>query len=67
MKKRILLMLSIVSISTAYAAGGNPPPPPTGPPPPGLPIDNGILILLFFALTLGFIYLKKSSKIKGSN
>ncbi len=64
MNKRILLMLSIISISTAYAAGGNPPPPPTGPPPPGFPIDNGILILLFLALTLGFTYIKKQSTIK---
>ena len=39
------------------------PPPSPGPPgPPGVPIDNGLILLLFAALTLGAYYSYKKSK-----
>lgn len=43
----------------------SPPPPPSGPPPPpGTPIDEGIVILFFLALFLGYVFSKKYILIK---
>ena len=37
-----------------YAApGGGTPPPPSPPPPPGLPVDGGIVLLLFMSVIYG--------------
>ena len=58
--KNLILSL-LVSLATffAYAAPPVGPPPPTPPPPPGLPIDNGVLLLVFVAMIYGFYTLRK--------
>lgn len=57
-----LLLLALLSTFNIYAAPpGGGPPPPTPPPPPGVPIDNGILILLLVALLYGFYTVRKFS------
>ncbi|MCH2489857.1 MAG: hypothetical protein MK211_06875 [Flavobacteriales bacterium] len=43
--------------------GGNPPPPT--PPPPELPLDNGLLLLLFLGLAYGcFVAIRRSKAIR---
>jgi len=43
--------------------GGNPPPPT--PPPPELPLDNGLLLLLFLGLAYGcFVAFRRSKAIR---
>ena len=49
-------------MSFASMAQGATPPPPMPPPPPGLPIDGGVLILFFLALSLGIHKADKISK-----
>jgi hypothetical protein len=52
MRFRILLALILLPLAGCFAAPGEPPP-PTPPPPPGLPIDNGILVLLIVSVLYG--------------
>jgi hypothetical protein len=40
----------------------NPPPPMPPPPPPGLPIDQGLLALIFVAVILGVFFKTKIAK-----
>lgn len=40
----------------------NPPPPMPPPPPPGLPIDQGVLALVFVAVVLGIFFKTKIAK-----
>lgn len=47
----VLVMLFTCVFS--YAAPGGTPPPPTPPPPPGLPVDGGIMVLLFVSVLYG--------------
>lgn len=59
-KNTSLYLLAYLLVSSVYAAppaGG--PPPPTPPPPPGLPINNGLTILLVLAIFLGYYSLKR--------
>lgn len=49
-KNKIYLFAFILLVSSNTFAQGPPPPPP----PPGLPIDNGIYILIGTALLYGF-------------
>ena len=54
--KIFFLLLVFLSFNEAYSQLP-PPPPPTVP--PGTPIDNGVLILFFIAIILGFYVIKK--------
>jgi hypothetical protein len=63
MNKIVLLVVILLSFNQAYS-DVPPPPPPT--PPPGTPIDSGLVILFFIAISLGYylskkIYSKKSA------
>lgn len=58
MNKAFFLLLLIFSFQTGFSQG-TPPPPPTTPPPPGLPIDGGLVVLFFLALTSGYYLLQK--------
>ncbi|MBV7269065.1 hypothetical protein [Winogradskyella luteola] len=53
----IFFFLGLISM-----AQGSTPPPPMPPPPPGLPIDNGIILLFFLALSLGIYKAYKFSR-----
>ena len=59
-QKFSLLLLSFLSmVTTIYAAPGDPPPPPPPTPPPGLPIDNGLIYLIFIGLLYGLYKVRK--------
>lgn len=70
--KTVLTIASVAAVSSvatfiagiAIAAPNDPPPPSPDPVPPGLPIDGDILLLLFFAVSLGCykIYQSKYKK-----
>lgn len=51
MNKIFLLGVILLSFNQAYS-DIPPPPPPT--PPPGTPIDSGLVILLFIAISFGY-------------
>jgi hypothetical protein len=53
---RILILLALIfPLADCIAAPVNNPPPPTNlpPPPPGLPVDNGIVLLLVASILYG--------------
>ncbi|NJM79951.1 MAG: hypothetical protein HC854_10595 [Flavobacterium sp.] len=63
MNKIFFIVVILLSFNHAYSQLP-PPPPPT--PPPGTPIDSGVFILFFIAISLGYylskkIYTKKSA------
>lgn len=60
-KTNLLLFAFLLTINAFAAPPGGGPPPPTPPPPPGLPVDDGILILLLVALLYGFYTVRKLS------
>lgn len=49
---RIKLII-VVFFASCLGVIAQTPPPPTTPPPPGLPLDDGIVLLLVLALVLG--------------
>lgn len=53
-----------MTVVTAFGQNEMPPPPRMkgAPPPPGLPIDNGVILLLIVALVLGIYKIIKFSK-----
>lgn len=57
--KKILVLILILAQFTAFAAD---PPPPTPPPPPGLPISDGLVVLLITALIFGIYTINKIKK-----
>lgn len=64
----LFLLISVYGTAQSMmpaASGGVPPPPPPPVPPPGLPIDNGIIVLIVLGLIYG-VY-KLVSKGKASN
>lgn len=57
--------IAVVFFSVANCFADDPtPPPPTGPTPIGLPIDNGILLLLVIGLLFAFFRFKISKSHK---
>ncbi len=61
--KIMLFFAGFLCCNSSFAS--NNPPPPIPPPPPGLPIDGGLVVLMFASVILGFykIYnLKKASR-----
>ncbi|WP_417369496.1 PID-CTERM protein-sorting domain-containing protein [Gelidibacter japonicus] len=59
----LLMLISITGIAQDSVGGGSGPPPPQGSPPPGLPIDDGLVVLLVAALIYGvYIILRHSKK-----
>ena len=52
--KSFFLIIALIFISATCLAKEDPPPPAAPAVPPGLPVDDNIYILLFFALALGF-------------
>lgn len=58
MNKRLILLLVLLSFQNVFS-DSTPPPPPT--PPPGLPIDSGIIMMLFVGAFLGVYLLRKLS------
>lgn len=56
--------MTVVTPASAAGPGGGPPPPAGPPPPPGLPIDQGILLLLIAAITYGGVVLIRKSMTK---
>jgi hypothetical protein len=50
---RFLILLAMLFPLAECFAAPNDPPPPTPPPPPGLPLDNGIVVLLCVAIMYG--------------
>ena len=36
-----------------------PPPPAAAPPPPGFPVDENLIVLMFFGVLFSFLFLKK--------
>lgn len=57
----ILFVLNLMCSATMFAANPTPPP-PTPPPPPGLPIDNGIVVLIGVAILYGWYITKNRFK-----
>lgn len=60
--KRLLLIIALIFFSAGSFASG--PPEPQKTTPPGLPLDNNVFILLFFALTLGLYKVYQFKKYK---
>ena len=59
----MLASIALFFIGFSSMAQGATPPPPMPPPPPGLPIDGGIVVLLFVTgLAFGIYKLIKNSK-----
>lgn len=61
----LLMLISIMGVAQNSAGGGSGPPPPQGggTPPPGLPIDDGLVVLLVAAVISGvYIILRHSKK-----
>lgn len=56
-QKIVLVLTFMLSSQLVFSADVPPPPPPTVP--PGLPIDNGIVIMFFVALGLGYVLTRK--------
>ncbi|MBA6153904.1 hypothetical protein H3Z82_14310 [Gelidibacter gilvus] len=57
------MLISITGFAQDSAGGGSGPPTPQGgTPPPGLPIDDGLIILLAVALIYGIYIILKHSK-----
>ncbi len=54
--KRISTFVALLVCNFLQAA--NSPPPPTTPPPPGLPIDAGVIVLVFISVAFAFYKLK---------
>lgn len=59
----MLLTTTMLFISSG---GINPPPPMPPPPPPGLPIDQGLLVLVVVAVFLGILFKIKIAKVASS-
>ena len=57
----INIAVVLFSVTNCFADNEPPPPPPTGPTPIGLPIDNGILVLLIIGLAFAFLRFKMSN------
>lgn len=63
LKKFILLFIVFMCGTFAFSTNNPPQPNPSAaPPPPGLPIDNGIYILVAVSLILAFYKLSKIKK-----
>ena len=63
--KSFFTIIALILVSaTSFADGGPNPPPPKTPTPPGEPIDGNIIILLFFALVLGYYKIHQFKKYK---
>lgn len=71
--KTILTVTSVGALSlvatlvagVSFAAPNEPPPPsPPGPVPPGLPIDNGLIVLIIMAAALGFYKIHQMNRNK---
>jgi len=58
---RFIILLALLLPSVGSIAAPNEPPPPTPPPPPGLPIDNGLIVLLMAGLIFGCYKLYNNS------
>lgn len=52
-RNKLLGVLGMLFTCAGSFAASTDPPPPTPPPPPGLPIDGGVLILLFISVLFG--------------
>jgi len=62
----LLIHLLVYGLAIAQKKPLPPPQPENTPPPPGLPIDNGIAILLILGIVLGLylIFSKNNKKLK---
>ncbi|MBF02316.1 MAG: hypothetical protein CMP76_03375 [Flavobacterium sp.] len=58
MNKRLILLLVLMSFQNVFSDSTPPPPPPT--PPPGLPIDNGVVAMIFAGLIFGYYIIRKA-------
>lgn len=57
------IIASFIFLATGFiSVAQDVPQPPAPPPPPGLPIDNGIWVLVIFALVYGVYKIIKLSK-----
>ena len=63
-KNLLVISAFLLSFTPTFADEPAPPPPTLPPPPPGLPIDNGILILILISVIYGFYKIVKSNEIK---
>ncbi len=63
---RFFILLAILLPVVGAFAAPNEPPPPTPPPPPGLPIDNGLIVLLMAAISFGIYKVYKLNIRKAS-
>jgi hypothetical protein len=64
---RIVIILAVVFLPVINVfADHDPPPPSSPPPPPGLPLDGGLILLLLFALLLGFYKISRYNTKKAS-
>ncbi len=52
LNKIFFLAVFFLTFTVCYGQGEEPPPPPPTPP-PGLPVDGGILVLLFISIIFG--------------
>ena len=60
----IILVVFLLQGTALFAETGPPPPQSTPPPPPGLPLDDGIFILVFLSICFGIYKLNKIINIK---
>ncbi len=63
--KTLLILVLFFVVSIKGMAQFVTPPPPQPPPPPGLPVDNGVVVLLVLGVIYGvykLIYSKKALK-----
>jgi hypothetical protein len=57
----VLFFIGVLCCNPAFAS--NNPPPPIPPPPPGLPIDEGVILLVFVSMILAFYKLYYTKKV----
>lgn len=53
LNKIFFLAVFFLSLNVCYGQEDTPPEPPPPTPPPGLPIDGGVLVLLFISILFG--------------
>lgn len=58
--KIMVLFIGVLCCNTTFAS--NNPPPPIPPPPPGLPINEGLVLLIFTGIVLVFYKLYATKK-----